>query len=70
MNIYKIYRTDDIDDDEFVGAVIVAKDEIQVRKIASENMKDFTDWFNESIAKVEIVIPNEARIVLMAFNAG
>jgi hypothetical protein len=70
MKIYKVYRINKIGWDEYEGAVIVAKNENQAREIAAAEMRDGTNWQDESTVKVEIVGNKESGVVLSSFNAG
>lgn len=65
MNIYKVYRTDEIGYDEFDEAVIVAKDEKQARQLSP-----FRNSENTETVKVELVNKNKAGIVVASFRAG
>ena len=71
MKIYKVYRTDTVDYDEYDGAVIVAKNENHAREIDSSTLDDgSTQWLSDEHVKVEIVSNKDAGIILSSFNAG
>lgn len=80
MNVYHVYREDDVDYDEWDGAIIIAESEEKAREIANNGMK-FTryelnkppyqfDWSDKEKVKCEVVNQETQGIVLSSFNAG
>lgn len=64
MNIYKVYRTDKVNWDEYDSAVVVAENEAQARELVPFNASD------PETVKVEIVDDTVAGVVVESFNAG
>jgi hypothetical protein len=64
MNIYKVYRTDNVDYDEYDSAVVVAESEAQARELVPFAAND------TEIVKVEIVDNTVPGVVVASFNAG